>query len=635
MRKLSPIIFLALYFFIYGHSSGQNWQLVWSDEFNNGISSDWVFETGRGASGWGNNELQYYRRENATVQNGNLVITAKRENFNGANYTSARMKTQGRKSWKYGKIEARIAMPAFQGVWPAFWMLGDNINSVGWPSCGEIDIMEHVNTGGEVVGTMHWANENGHHVEYGGRTNTNVTDFHIYSIEWNATSIKWFLDGRQYHEASIAGNVNSTHEFHNNFFILLNMAIGGNWPGFSVDNNALPASMYVDYVRVYQDNGTPPPGGVTNLAGTYYLQNRHSGLYMDVAWSGTSDGDNIHQWGYNGNSNQQFEFAHLGNGIYRITARHSGRSLDVSGVSTANGANVQQWGYGGGANQQFIVRDAGNGYYKLVARHSNKPVEVAGFSTATGGNIQQWADDGQLSAHWRLVPVVPAFSTTIQAENFSAMAGVQTEATTDAGGGLNVGYIDNGDWMAYNNINIPSSGTYRVEYRVASTSGGRLSLDLNAGTIQLGSVNIPNTGGWQNWTTVSHNVSINAGTYNVGIYAQTGGWNINWFRITRVNNARTMLADGALPEIADAQDAGQSFESSVTLFPNPAENQLQIVSDYNLGEGTIRIFNSLGTEVMKANASQETIDVSGLDAGIYHVVIATGHYNSTKRFVKK
>ncbi|MCD9015613.1 carbohydrate-binding protein [Fulvivirgaceae bacterium QH1ED-6-2] len=128
-----------------------------------------------------------------------------------------------------------------------------------------------------------------------------------------------------------------------------------------------------------------------------------------------------------------------------------------------------------------------------------------------------------------------SFTRTIQAENYSAMAGIKVEACTDSGGGSNIGAIETADWLAYNSINIPTSGTYRVEYRVASTNGGgRLSLDLNAGTTVLGAINIPSTGGWQTWTTVSHNVTINAGTYNVGIYAQAGGWNINWFRITKI-----------------------------------------------------------------------------------------------------
>lgn len=126
------------------------------------------------------------------------------------------------------------------------------------------------------------------------------------------------------------------------------------------------------------------------------------------------------------------------------------------------------------------------------------------------------------------------FTRTIQAESFSASQGVQVESTTDSGGGQSVGWIESGDWMAYNSINIPASGTYTIEYRVASpNSGGRLSLDLNGGSTVLGQINIPNTGGWQNWRTISHTVHINAGTYNFGIFAQTGGWNINWWRIRR------------------------------------------------------------------------------------------------------
>ena len=114
------------------------------------------------------------------------------------------------------------------------------------------------------------------------------------------------------------------------------------------------------------------------------------------------------------------------------------------------------------------------------------------------------------------------------------MSGVQLESTTDTGGGQNVGWIDANDWLAYANVSIPTSGTYRVEYRVASVSGSLLSLDLNGGQIQLGQVPVPATGGWQNWTTVSHDVQLSAGTVSIGIYAQQGGWNLNWFRITRL-----------------------------------------------------------------------------------------------------
>jgi beta-glucanase (GH16 family) len=231
-------------------AAAPTYQLVWSDEFN-GTSvntSNWAFETGGG--GWGNNELEYYQSSNATVSNGNLVITAKRQTVGSNQYTSARMKTQGKHQFTYGRIEARIKMPTVQGMWPAFWMLGANIGSVGWPKCGETDIMEHINTDNKIYGTIHWY-VNGH-VSYGGNTTTTPASYHVYGVVWDANSIQWQVDGVTYATANIANNINNTGAFHLPFFIILNMAVGGNWPGNTIDNSKLPASMYVDYVRVYQ-----------------------------------------------------------------------------------------------------------------------------------------------------------------------------------------------------------------------------------------------------------------------------------------------------------------------------------------------------------------------------------------------
>jgi beta-glucanase (GH16 family) len=224
---MTPLKTITLYLFILITSaiSAQSWELVWSDEFTTSIDSNWTFETGRGSNGWGNNELQYYRQENATIENGKLVITAKKESFGDASYTSARLKTQGLKSWTYGKIEASISLPSFNGSWPAFWMLGENITSVSWPACGEIDIMEHINTSDEVHGTIHWQDHNLQYANYGTGISINSNEYHTYAVEWNNKFIKWLIDGVQYHIVNIENEVNGTSEFHNNFFILLNMAI--------------------------------------------------------------------------------------------------------------------------------------------------------------------------------------------------------------------------------------------------------------------------------------------------------------------------------------------------------------------------------------------------------------------------
>ncbi|TGE14706.1 family 16 glycosylhydrolase [Hymenobacter elongatus] len=312
-------------------AEAQTYQQVWADELNGSISSAWQVETGGG--GWGNNEKQFYQAANASVVNGNLLITARKQNVGGLPYTSARMITKGIKEFTYGKIEARLKLPLGLGLWPAFWMLGGTISSVGWPACGEIDIMEHINSENRIYGTPHW-DSNGGHAEYSDSAVTTPADYHVYSVEWDASSIRWFLDGTQYHSMSIQNNAGSTEEFHRPFFLLLNLAVAGNWPGQTVDESKLPTTMYVDYVRVYQKSSTPPP------------------------------------------------------------------------------------------------------------------------------------------------------SLLLQAEASSAMSGVQLEGCSDTGGGQDVGWIDTNDWLAYSNINFPTSGSYTIEYRVASPGGGRISANLNAGARQ-------------------------------------------------------------------------------------------------------------------------------------------------------
>ncbi len=223
--------------------------LFWSDEFNGTTvdTSKWNFELGNPNV---NHEQEYYKAENATVANGNLVITAKREQNGNQSYTSSRMTTQNKMTASSGLIEARIKIPVGAGLWPAFWMLGSNINTVLWPQCGEIDIMEHVNTDNTIYGTMHW--NDGGHVQYGGKTTVvKPDDYHIYAIAWDQNSINWYVDGVQYVSGNIAGNINNTGAFHHPFFILLNLAVGGDFPGTYVDTSVFPVSMYVDYVRIY------------------------------------------------------------------------------------------------------------------------------------------------------------------------------------------------------------------------------------------------------------------------------------------------------------------------------------------------------------------------------------------------
>jgi beta-glucanase (GH16 family) len=238
------------------------WRLVWSDEFDgpdgSGVDpTKWVPETG--GNGWGNNELEYYtnRLDNAYIEKGSLVIKANQEAYANSSYTSARLKTQGKFTQKYGRFEARIKLPQGQGIWPAFWMLGDNIDQAGWPTCGEIDIMENIGKEPSIVhGTIHgpgYSGGNGLGAPYllpsGGKF---ADDYHLFSFEWDPDAIRWYVDGSLYETRTPSDAAGKTWVFDHPFFIILNVAVGGNWPLNPDATTVFPQKMLVDYVRVYE-----------------------------------------------------------------------------------------------------------------------------------------------------------------------------------------------------------------------------------------------------------------------------------------------------------------------------------------------------------------------------------------------
>lgn len=247
--------------------SSSRWNLVWSDEFNGpeGSAPDptkWVLETGGG--GWGNNELEYYtaRPQNASLHDGNLVIKALQEKYTGPDgvtrdYSSARLKTQGKYAQDYGRFEARIKIPRGQGIWPAFWMLGNDIEKAGWPSCGEIDIMENIGKEPSTVhGTIHgpgYSGDKGIGDPYALSGNQRFADdFHIYAVEWEPEAIRFYVDDHLYSTRTPADLPKGTKWVYDHpFFLLLNVAVGGSWPGNPDATSTYPQTMLVDYVRVY------------------------------------------------------------------------------------------------------------------------------------------------------------------------------------------------------------------------------------------------------------------------------------------------------------------------------------------------------------------------------------------------
>lgn len=246
--------------------SYDGYTLLWSDEFEGSALNPmhWNYETGTGENGWGNNELQYYLAENVRVVDSLLVIQAKKENVANRAYTSARITTEDKFSFKYGRVDIRAAMPRGQGMWPALWMLGQNFKTVGWPESGEIDIMEMIggsNREDTVHATAHW-NHTGSRAQFGGsyqlsNGQTLADGFHVFSLVWTEDVLEWYIDAEPepYHTLKIDLTESEGLEaFRRAFFFIANVAVGGDWPGDPNANTRFPQYMLVDYIRVFEPN---------------------------------------------------------------------------------------------------------------------------------------------------------------------------------------------------------------------------------------------------------------------------------------------------------------------------------------------------------------------------------------------
>ena len=545
---------LFLFFFIFaGKTFAQNYKLVWSDEFDSTSldMSKWSFDTG--GSGFGNNELEYYtnRSSNLHIENGNLVIQALKENYSGKSYTSARIKTQGKYSVAYGKIEARMKLPYGNGMWPAFWMLGDNINSVSWPACGETDIMEMVGGSGTngttnlsdatVYGTVHWSN-NGQHAQFGNHYSLSsgkfADSFHTFSIVWTPQQISWYCDDHKYLSISITPSGLSA--FHNKFFIILNLAVGGNWPGSPNSSTVFPQTMLVDYVRVYKDVSQLPTVGLTSPQNnSKFDANSNITLSADA---GTETGTITNVEFFQGNipigqtdvTPFQLNWKNVLPGNYKIKA-----------VATNSG--------GFSETSNYINLTVGNGAAESPAGGS--PIEIPGTIEAEnfdigGQNVSYYdSDNSNNGGEYR-------------PDDY-----VDIEKCSDTGEGYDVGWTVANEWLKYT-VNVQSSGTYQVEARVASAnSGGSFKVEVDGNDI-TGNISVPNSGGWQTWQSVtSKNFQLSAGIHTIRIFIVSGNFNLNKIYILPPNtgtsikvlspNGEEMWSPGSIHEIT-----WQSFKSN-------------------------------------------------------------------------
>ncbi|AEE47228.1 glycoside hydrolase family 16 protein [Cellulomonas fimi] len=376
--------------------------IVWAQEFDGASgsapdSSVWSYDTGAG--GWGNAELQSYttsRSNSALDGQGNLVITARREA--DGSYTSARLQSNDKVELKYGRVEARIQIPRGQGIWPAFWMLGADFPQTSWPSSGEIDVMENVGKEPHrIYGTVHgpgYSGGSGISGMYQHPQGWSFADtFHTYAVDWKPGSITWSVDGNVYHQVTTSRVGSNPWVFDKPYFLILNVAVGGQWPGYPDATTQLPQQMKVDYVRVY-DNGSGGGGGGGGLptgTGTVKLANS---LCLDVPWAQTHDGNPIQVVNCNGNAAQQWTRGSDG------TIRALGKCLDVSNSGKTNGTVVQLWTCNGTGAQRWTYD---SGTRALKNPQSGRCLDgVGGLPVHDGQRVQIWDCNTQANQQWYL-----------------------------------------------------------------------------------------------------------------------------------------------------------------------------------------------------------------------------------------
>lgn len=376
--------------------------LIWSEEFEgpSGTAPNpavWTLETG--AHGWGNAELQNYttsRANSALDGQGNLVITARREA--DGSYTSARMMTNDKVELRYGRIEARIQIPRGQGIWPAFWMLGADFPQTSWPASGEIDIMENVGyEPHRVHGTVHGPGYSGGAGISGSYTHPQgwsfADTFHTFAIDWSPGSITWYVDGQRYHQVTRASVGSNAWVFDKAYFLILNVAVGGQWPGYPDGSTQFPQQMKVDYVRVF-DNGATGGGGGTGGAlptgtGTIRVANT---LCLDVPWAQSYNGNPAQVVACNGNAAQQWTRTASG------TISALGRCLDVAGGRTTNGTAVQIWDCNGTGAQRWTYDAASR---TLRNPQSGKCLDAQGGAPVRDGQrLVIWDCHGAPNQQW-------------------------------------------------------------------------------------------------------------------------------------------------------------------------------------------------------------------------------------------
>ena len=536
------------------------WTLVWQDEFEGDTIDPAKWNLVFSGGGFGNYEAQYYtdRDENAFIRDGRLVIRAKREAFRGYEYTSAKLTTEGKASWTYGRFEIRARLPIGQGIWPAIWMMPEPETQHGrWPIGGEIDIMEIIGSSPRTMfGTLHFGNP--HHNS--GAANqlegdgTFADDFHVFAFEWEPGAMHWFLDGKHFNTETnwftSAPGAMWPAPFDRPFFLILNVAVGGKWPGYPDQTTPFPAEMEVDYVRVYRFNGEYPPVPI-----------RPASAEDRPPRAPAPDGNLV----YNGDFSEGEEYwsmrtmergqatIHVEDGVARIQITHAGdrlhsiqlkqgpinirregsyriafraRAAAPRTISVNLGKASQHWDSWSGRTTVHLGTEWNDFTIGFKMRQPTDPMARLEFNLGLS-DIDVFFKD--VSVRPLEEETVYRFDRTlkVEAEAFDEAFGIHLEPCLD--GGINVGWMAPGDWLEYK-VEFLRPGPGRIAFRHAGEGQtGQLRVEIDGAL--LAEVDLPPTGGWQDWRTREVAVEFPEGIRTLRLLVTEPGMNLNWLEL--------------------------------------------------------------------------------------------------------
>jgi len=673
------LVFLFLLTLGAQNSFSQCYELVWADEFDSTGFPDptkWTFETGN--NNGANSEWQYYKSKdssNCWIENGTLVITALKEDYSAQHYTSTRINTKGKAEFTYGKIEARMKLPYGQGIWPAFWTLGGNISQVSWPACGEIDIMELIGGSGTrdrtTYGTPHWADINGNHGMYGGSKTIETkfcADFHIFSVEWTATSIRWFLDGVQFHVMTSSGA--QFTEFQLNHFIILNLAVGGTWPGYPDATTVFPQKFEIDYVRVYQQLNKEKMSGKDSVftkeknlsyrfipvEGRQYLWTVPNGVTLltpadsnavivdwgctagDITCTVTTSCATTYTYTKNVKiatptiSGPIFYNKTAGNLFFSVPDMNETTYLwnipaDASLVSGNTGDSaIVAWGTTNGIVNLEYSNSCGTSYIsKKVYKYGQYPYPDMDSPFLIPGTINSTSYDfGGEGVAYHDNDVSNQGTTGIREDE---RVDIEMQALFPS-----VGWITTGEWLEYT-MKVTTPGYYKIEMKVASagTSGiGPIRVMVN-GQARVADIPVVATGSWTTFVKVSQRLLyLDVSDTILKIFAVKGNFNLGPITLSVDNTV-------GIEELT-------SDKTKFDMFPNPVNDVLNIsLSLPKPSNIKINILDISGKQINSVNINCDrngnqkitlSDNIKTLNSGMYFIEIITNDQKYFSKFLK-